>query len=104
MADAFQFPLRKGPQKFSVQLGANEYQVSLAYAAAPDGGWTLTIADLAGKTLLAGVMVTSGEDIMQQFAYLGIPGAIYAATDNDADIPPTFANLGVEGQLFYVSP
>ena len=104
MSEAFEIPLRKGPQKFSVQLGANEYQVSLAYAAAPDGGWHMTIADADGKTLVAGVMVTSGEDILQQFAYLGIPGAIYAATDNDADTPPTFANLGTGGQLFYVSP
>lgn len=104
MASIYEIPLRKGPQKFSVQLGANEYQASLAYAAAPDGGWNMTIADADGKTLAAGVMITSGEDILQQFAYLGISGEIYAATDGDADVVPTFDNLGVGGQLFYVSP
>lgn len=104
MVSIYEIPLRKGPQKFSVQLGSNEYQVSLAYAAAPDGGWSMTIADADGKTLTAGIMVTSGEDMLQQFVYLGIPGAIYAATDNDADTPPTFDNLGAGGQLFYVSP
>ena len=64
----------------------------------------MTIADADGKTLAAGVMITSGEDILQQFAYLGISGEIYAATDGDADVVPTFDNLGVGGQLFYVSP
>lgn len=97
---AYEIPLVQGPQVFTVQIGQADYTIRLVYASTDEGGWIMDISDANGAVLAAGLPLVTGSDLLGQLAYLGISGALYAATDGAQDIPPTFGNLGVSGRLY----
>jgi hypothetical protein len=102
----FAIPLKTGtPQKLSVQLGGVSYQLTLMYRNDPyGGGWVLDIADAMGNALLQGVPLVTGADLLAQYHHLGFKGALFVQTISNPDAVPTFANLGGDGQIFWVSP
>lgn len=70
----------------------------------PANCWVVDVADDNGVPILSGFSMVTGADLLQQFAYMGFAGQLIAQTDHDADAVPTFANLGVNGHLFFSSP
>lgn len=99
----YEIPLRPGPQILSVQLGAENYILRLLFAAAVDGGWMMDILDASGTALIAGLPMVTGADLLAQHKHLGVPGALYVATDGDPDAPLTFDTLGTTGRLYFVT-
>lgn len=100
----FEFPLSPSAQQMSVPIGDQELTFRFAWADSPDGGWFMDILRLDGSPLARGLPLTAGENVLQQFDYLGIPGAIYVQTDNDPLAEPTYDNLGLNGRVFFVMP
>jgi len=100
----YEFPLRPEAQQMSITLGDVEYQVRFGWADTADGGWFIDIADLNGAPLLRGLPLTAGENILQQFDYLGFPGEIRVQTDGDDLVEPTYANLGSNGKVLFITP
>jgi hypothetical protein len=96
-----EIPLRAGPQRFSVQLAGKPYQMRLIYLDAPELGWVLDIADGEGVSLLAGMPLVTGCDLLGQYAYLGIAGQLRMASDVDPDATPSFDSLGQESHLYF---
>lgn len=104
MATVQEFPLRPEAQEMSITLGTTEYQVRFGWADTVDGGWFIDISALDGTPLLRGLPLTAGENVLQQFDYLGIPGEIRVMTDNDQLVEPTYANLGSNGKVLFITP
>jgi hypothetical protein len=100
-------PLTVGtPQTFSIQLGGVTYRLTLQYRNDPGGlgGWFLDVADASSNLLVGGIAVIAGSSLLDPYQYLGFGGGIYAQTTSNPDAAPTFANLGGDAQLYWVSP
>lgn len=99
-------PLQPFNQTFSVSLGGLVYILRVVWNN-PNGTWSMDISDQSGNPLLQGVPLATGADLLGQFRYLGIGGAggqMVAQSSFDADVPPTYADLGNQGNLFFVAP
>lgn len=104
MATIQEFPLRAEAQQMTIQLGITSYAVRFGWCDTPDGGWFIDIADIDGNPLVQGLPLTAGENVLQQFDYLGFPGEIRVMTDSSDLVEPTYANLGTNGKVLFIAP
>lgn len=105
MSQAFQIPLQVGtPQKMSITLGGTAYQLTLLYRNDPAGGWTVDIDDASSNAIVHGIPLVTGADLLAQYKHLGFTGKLVVQTTSNPDAVPTFANLGGDGQIYWVSP
>jgi hypothetical protein len=116
VSTVYEIPLSPVQQTLSVSLAGVTFQFTFVWVAtAPttmpvsatastDGFWAMNIADAQGNPLLNGAPLVTGANLLDQYRYLGIPGALVVQTDNDPAAIPTFTNLGNEAHLYWVSP
>lgn len=94
-------PLRDGPQTLTIALSGVVYQVRVRYSARVDL-WVLDIADADGVSLVRGIPMVTGCDLLRQYHHLNFGGALVvqnAVTGDDQ--PPQFDDL--PGALLYVT-
>lgn len=103
MSTPFEIPTQPAPQKYTITLGGNDYRVTQRWCG-PAACWVLDIADSSDVKIVCGVPMVTGGDLLEQFEYLGLGGALIAQTDHNTDAVPTFENLGSTGHLYYVTP
>lgn len=110
----FEIPLTPEPQRFTIRLAGQDYRITLRWVDPPQtvgqpGGWVLDIAydrthDADNATpLLVGLPLVTGINLLEQYNYLGIGGALHVFTGGDNDAVPTLSNLGAESRLFFVT-
>jgi hypothetical protein len=97
----FEIPLSPQPQTMTIALGAAAYQLRFFFDNAADGGWLMDISDASGAPLVCGIPLVTGSDLLAQYAYLGLGGALFVRTDGNPDAVPTFGNLGVGSHLYW---
>lgn len=97
----YEIPTGPSPRTMRVALGPKIYGLRFAYADAPEGGWFMDISDANGVPLVCGASLVTGADLLDQYAYLGIPGRLYVVTDADPAAVPTRENLGVGSHLYF---
>jgi len=103
MSTIFEIPLDVGtPQQFVITLSQVDYLLTLRYRNVSEGGWTLDIADTSGNSIIEGIPLVTGCDLLEQYRHLGFAGALRVQTTNDPDAVPTFENLGAAGKLYWV--
>lgn len=95
-------PLQPMQQTLTTTLGGQQLHLRVTWNDVASV-WLLDIADANSVPLVSGVAVVAGADLLEQFEYLGLGGALVALTDGDANTPPTFDNLGLNGHLYFVS-
>jgi len=100
----YEIPLSPTPQRFAISLGGTEYRLRLAFHDVSEGGWTLDIADQEGVTLVCGMPLVTGTDLLAQYAYLGIAGKLFVATDGEPEQVPAFDGLGTSSKLYFAAP
>lgn len=98
---AFEIPLDPTPQTFTITLGGTEYRLTVKWNNV-SACWVLDIASTLGETIIAGIPLVTGADLLEQYKYLGIKGQLIVQTDNSLDAVPTFDNLGINGHLYFV--
>lgn len=96
-------PLSPQPQTFQIALAGVRRRLTFKWCA-PAAAWALDIADSSGVMLAAGLAVVCGRNLLEGLEYLGIGGTLYATTDHDPDMPPTFTNLGQQGHVYFAVP
>lgn len=96
----FEIPLIAAPQTLSVSFGGTIYDLTVKWNEASQC-WVLDIADVSGVPILSGIPLVAGVDLLEQYEYLNFGGQLIAGNDTDAG-PPTFANLGTTGHLYFV--
>jgi len=95
-------PLTPTPQIFNITLADKEYRITVRWNAAPDGGWYLDIASPDnGESIIAGIPIVTGSDLLEQYEYLNFGGALCCYGGN-INLAPTFENLGVDNQLYFL--
>ncbi|MDD3310947.1 hypothetical protein [Pseudodesulfovibrio sp.] len=96
-------PLTGEAEVFTVTLAGTEYQLTVRWNAADQGGWMLDIAEPDdGDDILCGIPLVQGVDLLGQHGHLGIGGKLVAwAEDSDAD--PTADNLGTAVKLYFIT-
>lgn len=103
MTTPYEIPLSPEPQRFTIQLSGTFYQLTVRWNI-PASAWVLDIANEDGDPMIAGIPLVTGVNLLEQYAYVGIPGELRVQTDTDKNAVPTYANLGTLGHLFYVLP
>jgi hypothetical protein len=97
------------PQTLRVTLQGVEYTFKVAWNPVAQI-WMLDIySSDATVAILRGIPLVTGADLLEQFNYIPIAthAALLAITTGPGTPPdetPTFTNLGIDGQLIYVSP
>jgi hypothetical protein len=99
----FEIPLSPQAQVMTITLAGIAYQVAIHWCA-PMQAWVADFADTSENPILQGVPIVTGTDLLDQFAYLNFGGELIAQTDHAVDAVPTFANLGSNGHLYFVTP
>lgn len=102
MSTTVEIPLISAPQTFSVVLAGVTYNMTVRWCA-PGGFWGLDIADASDNTLVGGIPLITGGDLLEPYEYLGISGALTVVTDYDAGAPPTSTNLGSQSHLYFTT-
>lgn len=97
----FEVPLSPTPQVFTITMSGTAYQLRVVWNV-PAQCWMLDINTEEGVAIAQGLPVITGANLLEQYAYLGIPGQLIVQTDHDTDAVPTYTNLGVEGHLYYL--
>jgi uncharacterized protein DUF6983 len=97
-----QVPLVAQPQRISVSLVGVTYVLTVRWSP-PNQAWMLDVADSAGTPVASAIPLITGADLLEQLGYLGIGGQMIVQTDNDTDAVPTLANLGTNGQLYFLT-
>lgn len=99
----FEIPLTPGlHQRFSVSLAGELYIMVLRYREVGGAGWVLDMLNPDGTYLFAGKPLTTGRDLLEQFAYLSIGGALVVQSDADPTAVPTFENIGATSHLYFI--
>jgi hypothetical protein len=102
MTTAYEIPLVAAPQTLSVALNGIVYSLTVKWNAA-GGVWVLDIADQNKDLLAAGIPLLTGQDLLAQLKYIGIPGDFVVQSDYSVFALPTVENLGTASHLYYVT-
>ena len=97
----YEIPLSPTPQTSQISLAGTVYTLTLYWA--DPFGWFLNIADASGNSILNGVPLVTGADLLAQYAYLGFGGQLIVQGDSDLTAVPTFDSLATVGRLYFVT-
>lgn len=100
-SNLIEIPLTPTPQQFAIQLAGVQYQMTLIWRDA--AGWVLDIANNDKTPLIQGVPLVAGADLLAQYRYLGIGGALFVVSDQNVLAPPTQDNLGIASHLYFLA-
>ena len=106
MATTYEIPLTAEPQTFGLVLAGRDLRFTLRWheadpeqAGEPAGAWLLDIEDSEGASLVAGVPLVAGRDLLAPYAYLGIGGQLWIYGED----APDYGNLGESAKLLFVT-
>jgi len=106
-ANAFLLPLTPSQnQEFDVSLNGVTYHLIFKWNKL-SAAWDLDIQDVQRNKILSGIPLVTGCDLLEQYSYLKINGALVVQNSDGSFNVPTFANLGSIGNLYflvYVAP
>jgi len=103
MANYYNIPLIQGPQSFTVRLGSVTYAMQINYRNSPEGGYTLDISDTNGNPIVQGIPLVTGCDLLAQYKHLGFAGRLWVQTASSPDAAPSFAGLGTDSTILWVT-
>lgn len=107
MTTANQIPFQQQSQQMQITLGSIAYNLRMQWNV-PNQTWMLDILNQDGNQIISGMAVVTGEDLLAAFEYLEIGGALdagqlQAQTTSDTFEPPTYENLGTDGNVYWVT-
>jgi hypothetical protein len=98
---AYEIPLQSQNQQLTITMGGNVYTLQVSWNDASQA-WVLDIGDVNNVPIIQGIPLVTGCDLLGQYEYLGIGGALEVQTDNNSNLMPTFYNLGSTSHLYFV--
>jgi hypothetical protein len=102
-SNAYVIPLVPANQEFDISLAGVSYHLRIKWNSF-SAAWILYIEDSQQNPILSGVPMVTGCDLLEQYAYLNIGGAMVVQSTNDPTLVPNYASLGVTGNLFFITP
>lgn len=104
MMTVYQIPLTSSQQTFTIALSGATYQIVQKWVGADQGGWTIDLLDSVGSAIISGIPLVTGANLLAQYEYIGIPGALRVYNSVDGVTAPTFDDIGSTTNLYYVTP
>lgn len=101
--NVYEIPLSAQPQTFTITLGGIDYRLTVQYRDAPGAGWILDIADSFGSSIVNGIPLVTGVDLLVQHQHLGFRGQLRVQGEEYPDEVPTFDNLGLWSKLYWIT-
>lgn len=96
-------PLQAIPQTFTIALAGVNYILTVKWNNSADAGWEFDLTNSDTNTpLVAGQPLITGANCLSGLDYLGIGGMFIVLSDGNSDAVPTFTNLGVNSNLYFV--
>lgn len=102
-SNAYLIPLKPQNQEFDISLAGVSYHLKVIWNSASQC-WILDIADSQQEPILSGIPMVTGCDLLEQYGYLNINGAMIVQSTNDVSLVPDDTTLGSTGNLFFVIP
>ena len=106
----YTIPLVNTPQTFNITLAGVLYNLTCRWNSAVDlngnslAGWTLDIADgVLNTPILMNIPLTTGKDLLAPYKYMNFGGTLGVYTNGDENAVPTYENLGVDCNLYFVT-
>lgn len=96
----YEIPLSPVPQRFQITLEGTNYFCDLHWNG-PDGVWLLDFLREDQTSLLTGIPLVTGVDLLGQHKHLGIGGSLFVQVDGDSYALPTYENLGSNSRLIF---
>ena len=103
MTTAFEVPFEPQASNFIMDLVGTSYLLATSWNT-ESLCWTLDISTVEGALILGGIPIVPGVDLLGQYAYLGFTGKLFVQMAGDATVVPGYADLGVQGLVFFVVP
>lgn len=101
----FLIPLTNTPVTFQINLAGTNYLMTVKWNNMPDAGWQFDMTNADTNTpLFYGQPFVTGADLLAGLGYLGIAGSLLVVTQGAPDAVPTFNNLGVQSNLYFLTP
>lgn len=98
----FTIPLDPIPQTFAISLGGIDYNMTVKWNDSADAGWQMDLSDVnTGESIVAGIPLITGRNLLDGLEYLGIEGEFWVYTEGGGDAVPTLENLGSDGNLYF---
>lgn len=95
-------PLTPEPQSFGISLAGRELRLTVRWHETTEGGWLLDIHEPERVApIVCGIPLVTGCDLLEQYEYLGLSGALYVAAPND--LPADLDNLGETVQVVFAT-
>lgn len=95
-----EIPLTPNNQRFAISLGGQSFNMRIQWRDA--AGWLLDLMDNSGVALINGIPLVPGTDLLAQYGYLNIGGALVVGVDVVAEQYPTKNNLGISSHLYFI--
>jgi hypothetical protein len=99
--NTYLIPLSGIAQTFSITFIDVVYNLTVYWNDSPDAGWMLDIADSSNNSIVAGIPMVTGVDLLDGLGYLNFGGSLYIYTDGDPFAVPTLDTLGVSSNLYF---
>lgn len=97
----YEIPLTANAQTFSIPLGGLTYNLNV-YWNPVSMCWCIDLADSLNNPVISGMVLVTGLDLLDQYAYLNLGGSLVVQSDYSADAVPQYADLGATGHLYFV--
>lgn len=95
-----EIPLSPENQQFSISLADQNFRMSVTWRAV---FWCLDIMDSSGASLIKGIPLITGADLLAQYSYPGLGFSLYVGCDDPANENPTETDLGINSHLYVVT-
>ncbi|WP_435945882.1 phage baseplate plug family protein [Dryocola sp. BD586] len=97
-----EIPLSADNQIFAIQLADRQLRLRLLYR--DEAGWVLDILEADETSIVSGIPLVTGVDLLAPFKHLGFGASLRVVSDDVAEEYPTKVNLGFRSHLYFVTP
>jgi hypothetical protein len=98
-----EIPLVPRNQRLTVDINGTSYILLVSWNRS-SGCWIMDIHDALDNKLLCGVPLVTGANLLEQFGTNISMVVVTIAVGHSPDEVPTYANLGLDGHLYYGIP
>jgi len=103
LATPYTLPLINTQQQLQIALGQTVYSLNVWWNSNPSSNcWMIDIADVNQKPIIGSIPMVTGVDLLGQYGYLNFGGELIVQSSFEADLIPTYENLGNGGYLYFV--
>lgn len=95
----YEIPTQQGNQQLGITLAGVAYNLVLRWNDS-NASYILDIYDATGNPIVTAIPLITGADLLAQYEYLQLGGALIAQTDSSV-LPPGYTDLGSIGHLYF---